>query len=71
MDEVAPEMLALARRACDLCGVTKYSDFRIHGEQIALAAIKETTERIERLLDKCSEPCPQCHEALRNLEHLK
>ena len=36
----------------------------------ALAAIIETSERIERMLDKCNDPCPQCWEAFSKGDHL-
>lgn len=38
--------------------------------QIALAAIIEMSERIERMLDKCNDPCPQCWEAFSKGDHL-
>lgn len=33
----------------------------------ARAAIAIVIERVERELDKCGEPCPVCHEAIRKL----
>ena len=56
MTNPTPEQMALAERACDLCGVTPYSTFRAFGVQIALAAIVETSERAAKIV--CSTPIP-------------
>lgn len=36
-------------------------------EELARAAIAVVIERVERELDKCGEPCPVCHDAIRKL----
>lgn len=86
MDEVTPEMLAVARRIA--AGTVKSTDLgrargmilrgeadNWHGVQAALAAIKETSERAANWMPAAYFPTDYIHRqaqrALRNLEHLK
>lgn len=68
-DELVEAVLA-AINAVEYAGANVIIDAQLapgEVDALARAAIAVVIERVVRELDKCGEPCPVCHDAIRKL----